>query len=138
MPLAGPAKPDSDLMGHQLAFGKGAKPSAVARPATSSGIDALLGDPDAHWFQRELAHGRWQEFHEFLASTTGDWATRHWYVRQLSDITARPAWVDECFAARPGSAIPLLFRGCHGTHWAWQARGHAWASTDKQDAWAAA
>jgi hypothetical protein len=57
-------------------------------------------------------------------------------VRQLSDITARPTWADEWVAARPDSAIPLLFRGSHGTHWAWQARGSGWANTVKQDAWA--
>lgn len=116
-------------------FGKTAKLGALARAATSSGIDKLLGDPDAHRFQRELARGRWQEFHQFLEGTT-DWATRHWYVRQLSDISARPAWMDEWVAARPDSAIPLLFRGSHGMHWAWQARGNGWANTVKQDAWA--
>ncbi len=112
-------------------FGRKAKPAA----ATWSSIDTLVGDPDAHRFRGELARGRWHEFHEFLEGIT-DWATRHWYVRQLSEISGRPAWINEWVAARPNSAIPVLFRGSHGTHWAWQARGGGFANTVKQDAWA--
>jgi hypothetical protein len=104
------------------------------RTPASFGIDELLGDPAAHRFKSELPHGRWQAFHEFLEATT-DWATRHWYVRQLSNLTTRPIWADQWVAARPNSAIPLLFRGSHAIHWAWQARGSGGASTVRPDAW---
>ncbi|HUN37364.1 MAG TPA: hypothetical protein VMU95_35645 [Trebonia sp.] len=113
-------------------FRRGAKPAAAA--AGPPGLDKLAGDPDARRFARELARGQWQEFHEFLAGVT-DWATRHWYLHQLSDITGRPEWLDEWVAARPDSAIPVLFRGCHGKHWAWQARGTGLAGTVRPDAW---
>jgi hypothetical protein len=106
---------------------------AVPRPPT--GVDPLAGDPVAHRLQEELMRGRWQGAHEFLEGVT-DWATRHWYVNRLSDIINQPAWLEEWVSAHPDSGIPLLFRGCHGTHWAWQARGRGFASTVDPDAWA--
>jgi hypothetical protein len=109
-------------------------PSVRAPTSFSFGINPLLGDPDAQRFKRELAHGRWQEFHDFLEGTT-DWATRHWYVLQLSEISTRPIWADQWVAARPASAIPLLFRGSHAIKWAWQARGSGGASTVAREAW---
>ena len=111
------------------------KKPAQTPAATGSAIDPLLGDPDAHRFRGQLADGRWHEFHQFLEGVT-DWPTRHWYVRQLAEIAGRPAWLDEWVAARPDSAIPMLFRGVHGGVWAWEARGSGYADTVKKDAWA--
>lgn len=97
-------------------------------------VDELLGDPDAHRFRRELAEGRWKEFHDFLEGTT-DWDYRHFYANNLSKISGRPDWLDEWVSARPRSALPFLFRGSHGVHWAFQARGAEGAKTVPEDAW---
>lgn len=119
------------------AQGPGAKtaPAQAAAPEPPAPpVDDLLGDPAAHRFRRDLAEGRWQEFHDFVEATT-DWNHRHFYVDNLSKISGRPAWVDEWVAARPGSAVPFLFRGSHGINWAWEARGAGRAKTVQEDAW---
>jgi hypothetical protein len=109
-------------------------PSDAAPQPPPPPIDPLLGDPDAHRFQAELAEGRWQEFHEFLQSVT-DWEHRFFYVYELSNFDARPGWLDAWATERPDSALPYLFRGAHGVSWAWFARGSGWASTVGEDAW---
>jgi hypothetical protein len=91
-----------------------------------------MGDPDAHRFRAELDQGRWQEFHDFLDATR-DWDDRHFYVYTLSDIEGRPEWLDEWVAARGRSPLPVLFRGAHGIHWAWQARGLGYTTTVAQE-----
>lgn len=109
-------------------------PPAATAPPNGPAPDPLMGDQDAHRFQAELAEGRWQEFHEFLEATR-DWDDREFYVTKLSVITDRPDWIGEWRSARPGSPLPLLFRGSHGIHWAWQARGAGRAKTVTSDAW---
>jgi hypothetical protein len=87
-------------------------------------VDNLLGDQVAHRFAAELAAGRWQELHDFLAATQ-DPQDRFFYVNQLSRVVAgdRPGWIDEWRAARPGSALPVLFSGALHVRNAWEARG---------------
>src|SRR6202023_1851109 len=108
-----------------------AQPEAQ-RPAPPT--DPLAGISEAHWFKRELAEGRWQQFHDFLEDTT-DWDERHFYINSLSSISGRPQWLDEWAYARPRSGLPSLFRGSHGINWAWEARGSGRAKTVKEDAW---
>jgi uncharacterized protein DUF4034 len=120
-------------------FRKKSPPAAPTKAATAPEppappVPPFSGDRAALYFQDQLAAGRWQEFHDFLEATT-DWDMRHFYVSRLADISGRPDWLDEWAAARPDSALPLLFRGRHATHWAWQARGSGRANTVKEDAW---
>jgi len=119
------------------------KRSAVsAPPASKPGqaapeppLDELLGDAEAHAFSAELARGEWQRLHDFLEAEREPGA-RYFYINGLANqITGRPDWMDEWCQARPGSAVPVLFRGVHGIKWAWQARGGGLARTVKQDAW---
>jgi len=107
-------------------------PAAAQRPSVP--IPKLRGDERALAFEAQLARGQWQEFHDFLEATTS-WGMRSFYATQLSAISGRPQWLDEWVAARPGSALPLLFRGLHGKNWAWEARGGGRAHTVKEDAW---
>jgi hypothetical protein len=107
---------------------------AAAVQSTGPPVDPLAGDAVAHRFRAELAEGRWQEFHDFLAADR-DWTSRDFYVSKLSDVTGRPGWLEEWIQARPGSSLPWLFRGDHGLNWAWQARGMGRANTVAQDAW---
>jgi hypothetical protein len=110
-----------------------ASPSAPAAPEPP--LDALLGDADAHAFRAELDRGQWQRLHDFLEAT-GEADGRYFYIDTLASvIIGRPDWLDEWCAARPGSAVPLLFRGSHSRHWAWQARGSGLARTVKEDSW---
>lgn len=110
-----------------------ASPAAQAAPERP--IDDLQGDSDAHAFRAELEQGQWQRFHDFLEATREPDA-RHFYVNRLAHaIDGRPCWLDEWCAARPASAVPLLFRGAHSVAWAWQARGGGRARTVKEDAW---
>ena len=108
---------------------------ADAQAAPEPELDDLFGDAEAHAFRAELDRGDWQRLHDFLeAAREPD--TRHFYIDVLAGrITGRPGWIDEWCEARPGSAVPALFRGVHGIKWAWQARGGGLARTVKQDAW---
>ncbi|HEX6451439.1 MAG TPA: DUF4034 domain-containing protein [Trebonia sp.] len=117
-------------------FRKKSPPAAPAQTpaAPEPPVPPFSGDKAALYFQEQLAAGRWQEFHDFLEASP-DWDLRHFYVNGLADITGRPPWLDEWVAAHPVSALPLLFRGRHATHWAWQARGSGRANTVKEDAW---
>jgi hypothetical protein len=118
------------------------KRSAVSAPparqtapaAPEPPLDDLLGDAQAHAFRAEVEHGDWKRLHDFLDATREPDA-RFFYVETLAGITGRPDWLDEWCAARPGSAVPLLFRAAHGRHWAWEARGSGLAQTVEQEAW---
>jgi hypothetical protein len=124
--------------GSRAASAETKRPSRSASAATvpaAPPLDPLLGDAQAHRFRAELAEGRWQEFHDFLDSITG-WDDRQTYIYRLSSlIDGRPDWLHEWVAAKPASSLPLLFRGTHGTSWAWRARGSGRANTVEQDAW---
>jgi hypothetical protein len=114
---------------------KSALAQVAAKPAEPSvPVPHLCGDQQALALEAQLGQGQWQEFHDFLASLT-DWELRHFYVRELSRISGRPEWVDEWVSAKPGSSLPMLFRGAHGTHWAWEARGSGRAKYVQDDAW---
>lgn len=115
------------------------KKSASARAASkpeepSVPVPHLRGDQRALDFEAQLGRGRWQEFDDFLESLT-DWELRHLYLFEQTTISGRPEWVDEWVAAKPGSSLPMLFRGAHGINWAWEARGNARAKYVKEDAW---
>lgn len=114
---------------------KAAPPTAAAQPQRQGPpVEDLGGDAIAYHFRAELAAGRWQEFHDFLESSR-EWDSRAFYVARLSKISGRPGWLDEWSAARPASPLPVLFRGAHGIHWAWEVRGMRRANTVQSDAW---
>jgi hypothetical protein len=114
---------------------KAAPTQAAAKPAEPSvPVPHLRGDQQALGFEAQLARGRWQEFHDFLESLT-DRELRHFYVVELARISGRPEWVDEWVAAKPGSSLPMLFRGAHGINWAWEARTSDRAKYVKEEAW---
>lgn len=97
-------------------------------------VDPLLGDADAHRFRRELDEGRWQEYHDFLAALPNS-RQRDFYLLNLIPAGGPRPWVDEWAAARPSSALPLVFRGRGKALWAWEARGGGRAGTVKEDSW---
>jgi hypothetical protein len=108
------------------------QPGAAPEPPP---IVAMLGDPLAFRIKADLDRGRWQEFHDFLEATR-DWTVRDFYVTVLSNnVDGRPEWLEEWVAARPRSAVALLFRGAHGVKWAWDARGGGLAKAVQEEAW---
>jgi hypothetical protein len=117
-------------------FGRrsGSSPAQVTGVPPRVTVDDLMGDQVAHRFATELAAGRWQELHDFLAATH-DAEERFFYVNQLSRaIGERPEWVDEWCAARRGSALPVLFSGALYVRSAWEARGARLGKYVTQDA----
>jgi hypothetical protein len=114
-------------------FRKKAVPTQAAAPAGPVVLPGR-GDQRAVALAAQLARGQWQETHDFLDATT-DWDVRGFYVTELSRIPGRPPWLDDWVAARPRSALPLLFRGSHSKNWAWEARGAGRARTVGKDAW---
>ena len=115
-------------------FGKKPSPPPAAPAPASVPIPKFRGDQLALRFEAQLAQGQWQEFHDFIDGLT-DWDLRHFYLSELSKISGSPRWLDEWVAARPASAVPLLFRGTHSKNWAWEARGSGRAKTVKEDTW---
>lgn len=107
-------------------------PAGAAPPGGPTVLRARR-DPRALAFEAQLARGQWQELHDFLEATT-EWDLRYFYVTELARISGRPQWLDEWVAERPGSALPLLFRGSHSKYVAWQARFAAGAGTMQEDA----
>jgi hypothetical protein len=107
----------------------------AAEPAPPSvPVPRLHGDQQGLAFEAQLGQGQWKEFHDFLESMS-DWETRQFYITELSRISGRPEWLDEWAAAKPGSSLPVLFRGSHGINWAWEARGAGRAKNVAEDAW---
>lgn len=104
------------------------------RKTKGSPVEPLMDDATAHRFRTELAAGRWQEFHDFLEATR-DWDDRHFYVTRLASLDDRPAWIAEWKAARPDSALPLLFSGAQYLHRARQARRPGPACQVEEEAW---
>jgi hypothetical protein len=97
-------------------------------------LDRLLGDADAHRFGRELAKGRWLEYHDFLVALP-DARHRDFYLLHLIPEGGPRPWMDEWAAARPESTLPLVFRGRGKALWAWEARGNGRGKTVKKDSW---
>lgn len=127
------------IFGHRrkssAARAAGAAPAALSpAPVPQVTVDNLMGDQVAHRLATELAAGRWQEMHDFLVATQ-DPEDRFFYVNQLSRVLgSRPEWVDEWRAARPGSALPVLFSGSLYVRSAWEARGAQWGRYVTEDA----
>lgn len=117
---------------------KNAKPpsasaeSSIAEQALTA--DVAAGDLYALRLRDALAVGRWQETHDYLESVR-DPRMRDFYVTALANMPGWPAWIDDWVAARPNSAVPLLFAGVQRTIWAWEARESMRANAATGDAW---
>lgn len=89
------------------------------RPVTS--------DPRAQGVLREVKKGNAAALLAFIDALGEDWDGRDFYLAELVPYCKRQS-VDSLCTSRP---VPLAFliRGCHGIHWAWEARGRGAATT---------
>lgn len=113
---------------------KSASPAQTNTAPSGPQIPRFSGDQAALRFSQQLETGQWEEFHDFLEGTE-DHGLRYFYINSLAGISGRPEWLDEWAAARPQSALPVIFSGRHATLWAWEARGSGRAKTVQEDAW---
>jgi hypothetical protein len=58
---------------------------------------------------------------------------RAFYLRVCADVGGVQDWIEEWIAADRDSTLPLLVRGAHAVHWAWEARGAARAEYTGKD-----
>jgi hypothetical protein len=98
-------------------------------------VDPCAGDAVAHEWRDRLAQGNWADLGAFLQSFQ-DTEVRDFYVDILADtLEGRPTWLDAWVGQEPAALLPRLFRGTHGTKWAWDARGGGSAKTVSDDGW---
>ena len=96
-------------------------------------VDPARGDQAGRWLLEQIEHGHWQAARDLL-DRTPDPDDRHFYVTLASNQQGRPEWLDAWVAAEPHAGTPLLVRGAHGIHWAWEARGAGRAEDTARDA----
>ncbi|RAY11048.1 hypothetical protein DPM19_32615 [Actinomadura craniellae] len=90
-------------------------------------LDPFDYDPDAPWLYEAMEKGDWKEARDFLHSLD-DFDKRGFYVSLCAEVSGLQDWIQEWIDAEPRSTLPLLVRGAHAVHWAWEARGGAVAS----------
>jgi hypothetical protein len=92
------------------------------------------GDPAAERVERAMRQRDWATVREIFAGPITP-RQRTLYLRLASDVTGLQDWIDDLVRAEPDSTLPLLVKGSHAIHWAWEIRGSGRASTVPQEAW---
>ncbi|WP_214103594.1 DUF4034 domain-containing protein [Acrocarpospora catenulata] len=87
-------------------------------------IDPCMGDPDARVLWNALAARDWRTARDRLTAHP-DPDVRTFYFAVAAEADGVQDWIDDWIAAEPDSTLPLLVKGVHGVHWAWEARGTA-------------
>ncbi|HEY0701090.1 MAG TPA: hypothetical protein VGD43_25165, partial [Micromonospora sp.] len=85
-------------------------------------VDPALGDPVAARLVEATKQGDWRTISDVM-STVDDPDEHTFHLRAAAHNSGVEQWIDDWVAAEPRSALPLLFKGAHAIHWAWQARG---------------
>jgi hypothetical protein len=102
-------------------------------PAASAPmVDPAGHDPAARWLREALLRRDWRSARDFLV-TVSDPDDRAFYLTVCADVEGVQDWIGEWIAAEPGTVLPVLVRGAHAVHWAWEARGMARASDTSMD-----
>ena len=107
-------------------FRKSKRAAAVRR------ADPAGGDPAARALIDALAGRDWRAARDVLAATT-DPDARAFLMEAAGEVDGVQDWIREWIDAEPESTLPLLVRGCHGVHWAWEARGAERAEYTKEE-----
>ncbi|MEU9826835.1 DUF4034 domain-containing protein [Micromonospora chersina] len=91
-----------------------------------------MGDPAARALCAALRERDWRAARDVLVTVTDpdDQAFCMYAAGRVPDVQE---WIGEWADAEPRSTLPLLVRGTHAVHWAWQARGSASASRTREE-----
>ncbi|WP_091559153.1 DUF4034 domain-containing protein [Micromonospora pattaloongensis] len=87
-----------------------------------------MGDPIAARLIAAAKQGDWRTIGDTLSDVEHP-DDHTFYVRTAAYNSGVERWIDDWVAAEPHSALPLLVKGAHAIHWAWEARGGGRAST---------
>jgi hypothetical protein len=85
-------------------------------------IDPTQGDPRARALIDAFGARDWRTARDVLVAAS-DPDTRAYLMEIVGDVDGVQDWIGEWADAEPDSTLPLLVRGCHAVHWAWEARG---------------
>ncbi|MGY0002291.1 DUF4034 domain-containing protein [Micromonospora sp. I033] len=95
-------------------------------------VDPAHGDPQARALVDALAAGDWRTARDILTATN-DPDSRAFLIEAAGTVGGVQDWIGEWVDAEPQSTLPVLVRGCHAVHWAWEARGGKRAEYTSQD-----
>jgi hypothetical protein len=95
-------------------------------------IDETHRDPAARALRDALKARDWKSARDVF-EPVADPDDRTYLMSIAAGVDGVQEWVGEWQAAEPGSTLPLLFKGCHGVFWAWEARGSAGSEHTKEE-----
>lgn len=96
-------------------------------------IDPAMGDPLAARLIAASKQGDWRTIRDLLIDVEHP-DDHMFYVDAAAYVKGVERWIDEWVTAEPRAALPLLVKGAHAIHWAWEARGNGRASTVSREA----
>ncbi|RIV40081.1 DUF4034 domain-containing protein, partial [Micromonospora radicis] len=95
-------------------------------------VDPSYGDPRSRALIDALGAQDWRTARDVLAASP-DPDDRALLMEAAGTVDGVQDWIGEWVAAEPDSTLPVLVRGCHAVHWAWEARGGKRAEYTKQE-----
>lgn len=90
-------------------------------------VDPAMGDETARSLRAALEGRDWGAARDLLTPVT-DPDDHAFYISVAADVPGVQEWIGEWIDAEPRSTLPVLVRGAHAVHWAWEARGARSAS----------
>ncbi|WP_155369080.1 hypothetical protein [Catellatospora vulcania] len=97
-------------------------------------IDPFFHDDGAARLSQALLARDWPTARDLLIGAE-DSDTLSLYVEIAADTPGVQEWIEGPIRDEPRTVWPLLVRGAHAVHWAWEARGGGTADTVSRDAW---
>lgn len=85
-------------------------------------IDPAYGDPTTRVLIDAMGKRDWRTAKDVFDDAR-DPDVRAFLMEAVSRVDGVQDWIPEWVAAEPDSTLPVLVRGCHAVHWAWEARG---------------
>ncbi|MDP9798279.1 hypothetical protein J2S43_006791 [Catenuloplanes nepalensis] len=95
-------------------------------------IDPAYGDPGTRTLLDALARKDWQTARDIL-TPIADPDELAYTMEAVGSVDGLQDWIGDWIAAEPRSTLPVLVRGCHAVHWAWDARGGARAEQTREE-----
>ncbi|MFG3302474.1 DUF4034 domain-containing protein [Micromonospora chersina] len=95
-------------------------------------VDPTMGDPTARALSEALARRDWRTGRDVLVTVT-DPDHQAFCLHAAGRVPGVQEWIGEWADAEPRATLPLLVRGTHAVHWAWEARGGASSSLTSQE-----